>query len=237
MTKVIEMEGVCKIYGKNENAVHALQDIKVSVDEGDFVYVIGPSGAGKSTFIKLIYREEKLSKGKLIVNGRDLNTIRNSQVPIFRRDIGCVFQDFKLLDKMTVYENIAFVLDVINTPKAKIKERVMDVLETMKLIEKADSYPHELSGGQQQRVAIARAIVNNPKILICDEPTGNLDPTTGDEIFKALQDINASGTTIIMTTHNRELVNQYKKRVVVIENGNIVSDNENGEYIVSEQNT
>lgn len=228
--KIIEMDNVNKVYN---NELHALHNIKVSINEGEFVYIIGPSGAGKSSFIKLIYREEKASSGKLIVNGRDLTKIKNRQVPIFRRDIGCVFQDFKLLDNLTIYENIAFVLDVINIPKKEIEERVMAVLKQMKLEEKRNSYPKELSGGQQQRVAIARAIVNKPKILICDEPTGNLDPATGEEIFTELLEINKTGTTVIMTTHNRELVNLYKNRVITIEDGHIVSDDENGEYTIA----
>lgn len=228
--KIIEMDNVSKVYGKD---LYALKDIKTSISAGEFVYVIGPSGAGKSSFIKLIYREEKVSKGSIKVNGRDLTHIKNGQVPIFRRDIGCVFQDFKLLEKLTIYENIAFVLQVTNTPKKEIKERVLAVLKQVQLEDKKDSFPKELSGGQQQRVAIARAIVNNPKILICDEPTGNLDPTTGEEVFNVLLDINKSGTTVVMTTHNKELVNLYKKRVITIEDGHIVSDDEQGEYTVS----
>lgn len=228
--KIIEMDNVSKVYGKD---LYALKDVKVSINAGEFVYVIGPSGAGKSSFIKLIYREEKVSKGSINVNGRDLMRIKNGQVPIFRRDIGCVFQDFKLLEKLTIYENIAFVLQVTNTPKKEIKERVLAVLKKVQLEDKQDSFPKELSGGQQQRVAIARAIVNNPKILICDEPTGNLDPATGEEVFNVLLDINKSGTTVVMTTHNKELVNLYKKRVITIEDGHIVSDDEQGEYTVS----
>jgi cell division transport system ATP-binding protein len=225
---MISLDNVHKEY---PNGVHALKGITVEIAEGEFVYVIGPSGAGKSSFIKLMYREEKASRGVVRVNGKDLVKMKNSNIPILRRNIGCVFQDFKLLPKLTVFENIAFVLEVIGVPKKEIEERVVKVLAKMKLSDKKNNYPLELSGGQQQRVAIARAIVNNPKILIADEPTGNLDPETGSEIFQELMKINEEGTTVIMTTHNRELVNSYKNRVIAIEDGKIVSDEVKGEYL------
>lgn len=226
--KIIEMKDVTKVY---PNGVVALKDINVEINEGEFVYVIGPSGAGKSTFIKLIYREEKATKGFVKVNGKNLLKIRNRHIPYLRREIGCIFQDFKLLPKLTVFENVAFVLDVIGVPKKEIRERVEAVLDKMKILDKKDNFPHELSGGQQQRVAIARAIVNNPKILIADEPTGNLDPETGLEIFNEILNINNEGTTVIMTTHNKDLVNTYRSRVIAIEEGKIVSDEREGEYL------
>lgn len=232
MGKVIELKDVKKDYG---NDVIALNGVDLDIYEGEFIYVIGESGAGKSTILKLIYREERATSGEVKVLGRDLVAIKNSKIHTLRRDIGCVFQDFKLLNNLTIYENIAFVLEVTDVDKKEIEEKVIDVLRRMGIEDKKDNFPGELSGGQQQRVSIARALVNNPKILICDEPTGNLDPVTGNDIFKELEAINESGTTVIMTTHNKELVNSNVKRVVYLSNGEIVSDEVNGKYEIEEE--
>lgn len=231
METVIKFSKVSKDYG---NGVSALKDIDIEIVEGEFVYLIGASGAGKSTFLKLLYREERASSGLVEVLGRNLVAIKNNKIHTLRRDIGCVFQDFKLLPNLTVFENIAFVLEVTDVPKDEIEGKVLGVLRKMKLEDKRDNYPDELSGGQQQRIAIARALVNNPKLLICDEPTGNLDPVTGNEIFKALEEINNSGTTVIMTTHNKELVNNNSKRVVYLNNGQVVSDELEGKYEIED---
>lgn len=218
------------VYKKYPNGVTALQGINVNIDRGEFVYIVGPSGAGKSTFIKLIYREEKATSGTVIVDGTDLGELKERKVPFLRRQIGVVFQDFKLLPKKTAYENVAFALEVIQEHPKKIRDRVMDVLSLVGLEEKANSFPDQLSGGEQQRVSIARAIVNNPKIVIADEPTGNIDPDTAWEIMNTFDEINSRGTTIIMATHSKEIVNRMKKRVIAIENGVIVRDEQRGDY-------
>lgn len=224
---MIEMIDVSKTY---LNGVIALNGINVKIKPGEFVYVVGPSGAGKSTFIKLMYREEKPSKGNIIVNGISLPSIRNSKVPLFRRNIGMVFQDFKLLNKYTVFENVAFAMEVIEKNPSEIKTRVMEVLDLVGIKNKARMFPNELSGGEQQRVAIARSIVNAPKVVIADEPTGNLDPETSWDIMNIFEEINRRGTTLIMATHNKEIVNNMKHRVIAIENGRIVRDEHRGEY-------
>jgi cell division transport system ATP-binding protein len=224
---VIEMQGVWKSY--NEHS-HALRDINVLVDRNEFVYLVGPSGAGKSTFMKLIYREVRPTKGQIFVNGFNLEKLKPRKIPYVRRNIGVIFQDFRLLPKLTVYENVAFALEVIEAPSRFIKKRTMEVLELVGLPDKANSYPNQLSGGEQQRVAIARAIANNPSVIIADEPTGNLDPETSIGIMKLLEEINFRGTTIIMATHNKDIVNTMRKRVIAIENGTIVRDEMRGEY-------
>ncbi|GAA0336939.1 cell division ATP-binding protein FtsE [Oceanobacillus sp. FSL W7-1293] len=224
---MITMENVSKTYS---NGVTALNDINIHIDRGEFVYLVGPSGAGKSSFIRLIYREAKPTKGKIIINGRELSKIKERHIPYLRRDIGVVFQDFKLLQKLTVYENVAFALEVIETSPKSIKRRVSEVLQLVGLEDKAKMIPSELSGGEQQRVAIARAIVNNPKVVIADEPTGNLDPDTSWGIMQVLDDINSKGTTIIMATHSKHIVNTIKRRVIAIEDGNIVRDQQRGDY-------
>ncbi|KRD95252.1 cell division ATP-binding protein FtsE [Priestia megaterium] len=224
---MIEMQNVYKTY---PNGVKAINGISIKINQGEFAYIVGPSGAGKSTFIKMMYREEKPSSGNIIVNGANVAKIKDSRVPIFRRHIGVVFQDFKLLPKLTVYENIAFALEVIEQSPEEIKKRVLEVLELVKLKGKMDSFPDELSGGEQQRVSIARSIVNSPKVVIADEPTGNLDPETSWEIMDIFEEINRRGTTILMATHNREIVNTIRKRVIAIENGNVVRDEVRGEY-------
>jgi cell division transport system ATP-binding protein len=221
------MQNVYKTY---PNGVKAINGISIKINQGEFAYIVGPSGAGKSTFIKMMYREEKPSSGNIIVNGANVAKIKDSKVPIFRRHIGVVFQDFKLLPKLTVYENIAFALEVIEQSPEEIKKRVLEVLELVKLKGKMDSFPDELSGGEQQRVSIARSIVNSPKVVIADEPTGNLDPETSWEIMDIFEEINKRGTTILMATHNREIVNAIRKRVIAIENGNVVRDEVRGEY-------
>ncbi|WP_078414301.1 cell division ATP-binding protein FtsE [Priestia abyssalis] len=224
---MIEMKDVYKTY---PNGVKAINGINVKINPGEFVYVVGPSGAGKSTFIKMMYREEQPTSGQIIVNGVNLEKLKNSKVPIFRRNLGVVFQDFKLLPKLTVYENVAFALEVIEEHPDKIRTRVMEVLDLVKLKHKVRSLPDELSGGEQQRISIARSIVNNPKVVIADEPTGNLDPETSWEIMDIFKEINKRGTTVVMATHNREIVNTIRKRVIAIENGRIARDEVRGDY-------
>jgi len=224
---VIEMQDVWKTYA---DGTHALRGISVKVNPSEFVYVVGPSGAGKSTFMKLMYREERPTKGSIFVNGFNLEKLKQRKIPYLRRNIGVIFQDFRLLPKLTVYENVAFAMEVIEAPKKMIKKRTAEVLELVKLKDKAGSLPTQLSGGEQQRVAIARAIVNNPSFIIADEPTGNLDPETSWGIMKLLEEINFRGTTIIMATHNKEIVNTMRKRVIAIEQGQIVRDEIRGDY-------
>ena len=230
--KLIKVEHAYKIY---KNGTTAVADLSVTIDKGEFVFVIGTTGSGKSTFIKMLYREEKPTKGKVIVGGIDVAKLRNSKVYKLRRKLGVVFQDFKLLPKLTVYENVAFALETLGIPESEIRPKVLKAIDAVGLKEKTRNLPSELSGGEQQRVAIARAIVNNPKLLICDEPTGNLDPETSKGIMKILENINQTlGTTIIMATHDKELVNKMKKRVLVIENGVLASDTKKGSYKVHE---
>src|SRR5699024_5251472 len=224
---MINMKDVYKTYA---NGVTALNGIDIGIDQGEFVYVVGPSGAGKSTFIRLIYREVKPTHGTIIIDDTALSTLKKMKVPFLRRNVGVVFQDFKLLQKLSLYENIAFALEVIEESPRNIRKRVMDVLELVGLKNKARFIPDELSGGEQQRVSIARAIVNHPKIVIADEPTGNLDPDTSWEIMRIFEEINAKGTTLIMATHSKEIVNTVKKRVIAIEDGLIVRDEHRGEY-------
>ncbi|SDJ13562.1 cell division ATP-binding protein FtsE [Paenibacillus naphthalenovorans] len=224
---MIEMQDVWKTY---PDGSHALQGISVKVDQSEFVYVVGPSGAGKSTFMKMIYREERPTKGTIFVNGFNLEKLKQRKIPYVRRNIGVIFQDFRLLPKLTVFENVAFAMEVIEAPKKVIKKRTLEVLELVRLKDKANSLPTQLSGGEQQRVTIARAIVNKPSVIIADEPTGNLDPDTSWEIMKLMEEINFRGTTIVMATHNREIVNTIRKRVLAIESGRIVRDQARGEY-------
>ncbi len=208
----------------------ALYDVDLTISKGEFVFIIGASGSGKSTLIKMLYREEKPDKGSIMIGGINVAKLKDRKVYILRRKLGVVFQDFKLLPRLTVYENVAFAMEVFGYDKKKIHHRVMEVLELVGLKGKVRQYPNQLSGGEQQRVVIARAIVNNPKLLICDEPTGNLDPDTSMGIMKVLDDINKMGTTIVMTTHNRDIVNTMKKRVVVLNEGKIIQDYERGKY-------
>jgi len=226
---MIKLENVTKVY---KTGVRAVNNMNVDIGPGEFVYVIGSTGAGKSTFIKLLYREEKATSGKVVVAGQDVSKIKNSKVPYFRRNIGVVFQNFRLLPKKTVFENIAFALEVTDTPRLEIRKKVRKTLELVGLEDKANAFPHELSGGQQQRVAIARAIVNNPKVLIADEPTGNLDPDTSREIIELLERINeVNHTTIMVVTHDKDIVQKYKKRTIQIEDGCIKTDTSTGGYV------
>ncbi|MBC1482608.1 cell division ATP-binding protein FtsE [Listeria sp. FSL L7-1485] len=218
------------VYKKYPNGITAANGLNISIGEGEFVYVVGPSGAGKSTFIKMIYREERATKGKITVDKFDLINMKNREVPYLRRNVGVVFQDYKLLQSKTVYENIAYAMEVVETEPAVIKERVMEVLDLVNLKHKVRMLPDELSGGEQQRISIARSIANMPKVLIADEPTGNLDPDTSWEIMNILEEISNRGTTIVMATHNKEIVNTLKHRVIAIENGRIVRDEQQGEY-------
>ncbi len=224
---MIEMQDV---YKKYPNGVVAVNGITVHIKPGEFVYVVGPSGAGKSTFIKMIYREEVQTKGKVKINGIDLTTLHEKKVPLLRRQIGVIFQDFKLLPSLTVFENVAFALEVIEEHPDQIKTKVMQTLDLVGIKHKARMFPDELSGGEQQRVSIARSIVNSPKVVIADEPTGNLDPDTSWEIMDIFEEINSRGTTVVMATHNKEIVNTIKHRVIAIESGRIVRDEQRGDY-------
>ena len=225
---LIRMKDVNKTY---KNGVTAVYNLDLSIEKGDFVFIIGSTGCGKSTLIKMLYREEKPTSGKIIVGGIDVAKLRNGKVYKLRRKLGVVFQDFKLLQKLTVYENVAFALEVFGLPKDEIHEKVLKVLDLVGLKNKAKHYPTELSGGEQQRVAIARAIVNGPKLLICDEPTGNLDEVTSMEIMKVLDEINKLGTTIIMVTHDTQIVSAMQKRVILLDSGRVLKDYEKGTYV------
>jgi cell division transport system ATP-binding protein len=224
---LIHMTGVSKVYG---NGSVALSDISIDIEKGDFIFVVGPSGAGKSTFIKLIFREELPTHGQLVVNGRNVTNMPPAEVPFLRRGLGIVFQDYRLLPEKTVYENIAFAMRVIEAPRREIQKRVNSVMELVGLRDKHRCFPNQLSGGEQQRVAIARAIVNNPVVVIADEPTGNLDPETSWDIMKIFERINKSGTTIVMATHDKTIVDTMRKRVIAIEKGRIVRDQVKGVY-------
>ena len=216
---------------KYKNGVTAIYDLNLDIEKGSFSFVIGGSGSGKSTLIKMLYREEKPTQGQIIVGGLDVAKLRNSKVYKLRRKLGIVFQDFRLLPKMTVYENVAFALEVIGAKKDEIRQKVLKALEDVGLKNKIHNYPDQLSGGEQQRVAIARAIVNDPKLLLCDEPTGNLDPDMSMEIMRVLEDINNSrGTTIIMATHDKDIVNKMKKQVITLKDGRLVSFKKKGTY-------
>lgn len=224
---MIQLTAVSKRY---ENGVVALDDINLRIEQGEFAYLVGPSGSGKSTLMKIIYREEIPSKGKVIVDKYNLDRIKPKEVPFLRRQVGVIFQDFKLLPKLTAYENIAYAMEVTGKSRKEIKKRVKEVMTLVGLRTKANHYPSELSGGEQQRVSIARAIVNYPRILIADEPTGNLDPENALEIFKLLEQINLSGTTVLMGTHNDQLVNEFKHRVIRLEHGQLIRDEYKGDY-------
>ena len=235
MRILIEFRGVSKTY---DNGTKALKNVSLKIEKGEFVFVVGASGAGKSTFLKLIMHEETPNSGKVIVNNYDLTAIKRKEVPYLRRTMGIVFQDFRLIQKMTIYDNVAFAMRIVGAREKEIRKRVPYILGLVALSTKARCYPCELSGGEQQRVSLARALVNNPSMIIADEPTGNIDPEMSFEIVDLLSRINSYGTTIVMVTHEHDLVRQFNKRVIVIENGCILSDNENAENLdyTSEKN-
>ena len=221
------MSDVSKVYPGGSTA---LQNVNVHIEPGEFVFVVGPSGAGKSTFIKMLFREVLPTTGSIFVNGVDILSLTPKEIPFLRRQLGIIFQDYRLLPDRTVYENVAFAMQVIEAPHRKIKRQVMNVLDLVGLRHRANAYPNELSGGEQQRIAIARAIVNDPVFVIADEPTGNLDPETSWDIMEIFKEINATGTTIVMATHDKEVVDAMGKRVIAIEKGRIVRDEKEGVY-------
>ena len=224
---MIELKNVKKVY---DNGITAVHNMNVRIDQGEFIYVVGPSGAGKSTFMRMIYREVLPTEGTIQVADFDIVNLKNSDIPHLRRQVGVVFQDFKLLPTLTVFENVAYAMEVLEKSPKQIDKRVKEVLKLVGLEQKAKMLPNELSGGEQQRVAIARAIANMPRVLIADEPTGNLDPETSKGIMDIIDQINEQGTTIIMATHNADIVNERKHRVLVIEDGRIARDEEQGGY-------
>ena len=225
---MITLENVSKSYAKGQPA---LNDVSLHIDKGEFVFIVGNSGSGKSTLIKLLLKELEPTSGTIIVNDQNLGKMKRRKVPKYRRGVGVVFQDFRLLKDRNVYENVAFAQRVIERPNRVIKKRVPEILTLVGLAEKYKSFPRELSGGEQQRVALARALVNRPNILLADEPTGNLDPKNSLEIMKLLEEINERGTTVLVVTHNREIVNSFRKRVITMRKGIIVSDEEEGGYL------
>ena len=225
---MITLENVSKSYAKGQPA---LNDVSLHIDKGEFVFIVGNSGSGKSTLIKLLLKELEPTSGTIIVNDQNLGKMKRRKVPKYRRGVGVVFQDFRLLKDRNVYENVAFAQRVIERPNRVIKKRVPEILTPVVLAEKYKSFPRELSGGEQQRVALARALVNRPNILLADEPTGNLDPKNSLEIMKLLEEINERGTTVLVVTHNREIVNSFRKRVITMRKGVIVSDEEEGGYL------
>ena len=226
---MIIMEDVTKTYSSGSD-VPALNGINLHIQEGEFVFIVGKSGSGKSTLIKLLLKELDPTSGKIYVNKKYLNKLTRKKLPYLRRDIGVVFQDFRLLPDRNIYENIAFAQKVVEAPTKKIKSNVLKMLSMVNLLDKYKSYPNELSGGEQQRVAIARALINRPSILLCDEPTGNLDPTNSNEIMKILDAVNKQGTTVLVVTHNMEIVQQMKKRTITMSQGKIIRDLEKGGY-------
>ncbi|MBQ9377095.1 MAG: cell division ATP-binding protein FtsE [Schwartzia sp.] len=224
---MIEMKDITKVY---ENGAEALDHVNVHIGKGEFVFIVGASGAGKSTFIRMLFREVLPTSGSLIVNGQDVVNLKHNEVPYLRRGLGVIFQDYRLLPDKTVRENVAFAMQVIEAPRRQIQHSVNAVLDIVGLRDKYKCFPSQLSGGEQQRVAIARAIVNNPALVIADEPTGNLDPDTSWEIMDIFKRINAGGTTIVMATHDKTIVDAMKKRVIAIEDGHIVRDEAQGVY-------
>jgi len=224
---MIQLTNVSKIY---QNGARALVDVNLKIGKGDFVFLVGPSGAGKSTLIKLFYRDETPTRGQVMINSKNLVRMKEREVPYLRRNIGVIFQDFKLLPNKKVHENVSFALEVIGVSRNEIQSRTRNALELVGLAGKENAYPHELSGGEQQRVCVARAIINNPALLVADEPTGNLDPETAWGIMELLYNINKRGTTIVMATHAKAIVNKMQKRVIAIENGRVARDEEKGGY-------
>jgi len=224
---MIELKGVSKIF---TSGVEALFEVNLHIGKEEFVFIVGPSGAGKTTLMKLLYRDERPSSGSVIVDRVNVTDLTAEQVPYLRRNIGVVFQDYKLLPKRTVYENVAFALQVTGAPRSQIRRRTMQALELVSMLKRASSFPEELSGGEKQRVCIARAIVNNPPILLADEPTGNLDPQTSWEIMELLDKINRRNTTLLVATHNKSIVDNMKRRVVALEGGRVIRDQQLGVY-------
>ncbi len=226
---MITFENVTKVYDRGNHP--AIDNMSLNIEKGEFVFIVGNSGSGKTTLIELLLKELNPTSGTITVNGQNLNKLRSGKIAKYRRGIGCVFQDFRLLKDRNVYENVAFAQRVIEKPNRIIKKRVPEVLTLVGLATKYRSYPRELSGGEQQRVALARALVNRPDILLADEPTGNLDPKNSEEIMRLLEEINARGTTVLVVTHNREIVNKMQKRVIRLKKGVIISDEKRGGYI------
>ena len=226
---MIKFNNVSKVY--DSNGVHALDNVSLNIEKGEFVFIVGSSGAGKSTFLKLIMREEMPSSGSIIVNDMHLEKLPRRKVPYLRRTMGIVFQDFRLISKMTVYENVAFAMRCVGKRNDSIKKRVPYILELVGLADKANDHPSELSGGEQQRVSLARALVNNPALIIADEPTGNIDPEMSYEIIELLSEINLRGTTVLVVTHEHELVKSFGKRVITIDDGRIVSDSDDSRFV------
>ncbi|KPU26986.1 ABC transporter [Caloranaerobacter sp. TR13] len=224
---MIDFINVSKEYS---NGVKALSNINIHIDKGEFVFIVGSSGAGKSTLIKLLLKEEEPTEGKIYLNNMDITRVKNRRIPYIRRNIGVVFQDFRLLKNKTVYENVAFAMEIVGSSSKEVRRQVPMVLSMVGLSSKAHSYPDQLSGGEQQRVSIARALVNRPTVLIADEPTGNLDPDTSWEIMGLLKEINRRGTTVLMATHARDIVNAMRRRVIALENGRVVKDELKGVY-------
>lgn len=224
---MVVCENVTKVYEPN---VMALDDVSFVVEKGEFVFIVGASGSGKSTLVRLLLKELEPSNGRIIVGGRDLGRLKHSKVPMLRRNLGCVFQDFKLLPNRTAYENVAYALKVQGESRNSIRRKVPEVLSLVGLADKTNKLPDELSGGEQQRVSIARAVVNHPPLLLCDEPTGNLDPDTSVEIMQLLYRINRAGTTVFMVTHDREMVDKMRKRVIALEDGKLARDERRGGY-------
>lgn len=224
---MIKLKDISKVYKKN---IVALDDINLQIDQGEFVFVIGESGAGKSTLLKLMLKEENPTKGHIFMFGEDVTKIRARRIPMFRKQIGVVFQDFRLLENKTVYGNLQYAMEILGYSRKHIKTKIPELLEVVNLSGREKAYPHELSGGEQQRVSIARALIVDPKLLIADEPTGNLDPITSWEIVNALEAINEKGTTVIMITHEKDMVDKLKKRVIHLKNGKIVRDEIGGKY-------
>jgi cell division transport system ATP-binding protein len=224
---VIRMRRVTKVYKGN---VYALEDVTVDIERGEFTFLVGPSGSGKSTFIKLMIKEEEPTAGQIYIADTNINQMRKWKVPYLRRKIGCVFQDFKLLPHKTVFQNVAYAMEVTGKSRRVTDQQVPEVLKLVGLGHKLDAFPDELSGGEQQRVAIARAFINRPPILLADEPTGNVDPSLAEGIVRLLEKINSSGTTVIMATHDKEIVNAFRKRVIALENGRIIRDQDRGVY-------
>ena len=228
--EVNSMIRMVDVYKEYDNGTKAIKGLNLRIDDGEFAFLVGPSGSGKSTIIKLLTAEEFATKGRVMVNGYNLSTIKRQQIPKMRRTLGVIFQDFRLIDKKTVWGNLEFTMRIIGATNREMKKRIPYVLDLVGLSDKAKAYPNEMSGGEQQRVAIARALVNNPQMIIADEPTGNLDPQRSLEIMTLLERINSMGTTMLVVTHERGLVNHFSKRVVAIQNGELISDEQGGYY-------